>query len=464
MAIPTLPEELLQQIFWNLRLRLPPNELQRTENDRRKSTLHSCLLANRCFHRLALPVLYHSIEVLDINAFDRCHAQRPDLLHLTRGLFVFESRYTAINDPITRSDDDPPEIISGVSVVTLFPRLERLIVQSTQKYWHLTQSLLQCVKGGESRLANEAVPLSKLREFVVEPYDDWLQGDRPSGRVSIIQWAEMLSLMPQVTAFSGIIITFSRKFAMPREFPASIPTHFLKRLAFTSSGFDTHRLGHIISASPALEHLDIEINKDSVGQVEWDIFDKMLSPLCMSLRSLKLNVKEARLGASAAEHPSLIDLRSFSGLRTLTLPIEGILTEPQEYVVPDPDHEDGYSQHATAYADDDEILSEFDSEDEFIETHKLCEGVNTPTIPITHILPSSIRRLRIIDDWNLWADTVRLDMQLRDLMTLPEFGELRFIAVRRPLSFTKHVRVEGWQIDESDPFWKVLRRKSRFLI
>ena len=43
-------------------------------------------------------------------------------------------------------------------------------------------------------------------------------------------------------------------------------------------------------------------------------------------------------------------------------------------------------------------------------------------------------RLRITDDWNLWVDAVRLDVELRKLVLNPRFPDLRSFHVRRKIS------------------------------
>jgi hypothetical protein len=120
--------------------------------------------------------------------------------------------------------------------------------------------------------------------------------------------------------------------------------------------------------------------------------------------------------------------------------VEALLSEPAgEYNVP-----------ATEEAGDDD--------EEFINLHAPGQGVNTPTASLRQILPHSLQRLRIIDDWHLWADAIRLDMELSDLILDPQFAELRSIRVRRKLPWSKHVEDLGWHEYRHGPYWNVLLR------
>jgi hypothetical protein len=138
-----------------------------------------------------------------------------------------------------------------------------------------------------------------------------------------------------------------------------------------------------------------------------------------------------------------MDLASLSHLRSLTLPLEALLSGPAgEYSVP-----------ATDVASHDD-----DDDDEFSGSHAPGHCVNTPTASLRQLLPHSLQRLRIIDDWHLWADAIRLDMELRNLILDTRFFEPRSIRVRRKLPWSKHVKDLGWQEFRHGPYWNVLLR------
>jgi hypothetical protein len=83
------------------------------------------------------------------------------------------------------------------------------------------------------------------------------------------------------------------------------------------------------------------------------------------------------------------------------LPVEAVLYEPAgEYM--DPAHE--ADAEILEDAEEYDMESEDMNEEDFRVLHPPGEGLNTCTIPLHQILPSSIRHLRIVDDWDIWSD------------------------------------------------------------
>jgi hypothetical protein len=143
-------------------------------------------------------------------------------------------------------------------------------------------------------------------------------------------------------------------------------------------------------------------------------------------------------------------------LRSLTLPLEAVLSETVgEHPVPAID--DGQNSESSD-ADGNEDEESLDDEDDVRSSHPPGQGLNTPTVPLHQLLPSSLRHLRIIDDWGLWTDAIRLDVELRDLMLLPHLSELRSIRVKREIPYSKHVRDLGWHHQRRAHQWNVLLR------
>lgn len=140
--------------------------------------------------------------------------------------------------------------------------------------------------------------------------------------------------------------------------------------------------------------------------------------------------------AEVTPRGALVNLTSLHNLQSLALPIEAVLSEP-----------------AFEYS-----ITTGEGGDEAPAPHRVGQGLKTPTVPLRHILPPQLKHLKIMDDWNLWADTLRLDMQLRDLILLPEFSGLRSVRVNRRRPFTKQVRNTGWDDQKSGKYWQILKR------
>jgi hypothetical protein len=223
----------------------------------------------------------------------------------------------------------------------------------------------------------------------------------------------------------------------------------LKRLKLTDQQvpLDTDRLEGILEAFSMLECLDatwafsdmIERGMEWSPGTEWAALGAAVTKHGSKLQKLRLDTAATHF-LPGRPSTALLNLASLSHLRSLTLPVEALLSEPAgEYNVP-----------ATEEAGDDD--------EEFINLHAPGQGVNTPTASLRQILPHSLQRLRIIDDWHLWADAIRLDMELSDLILDPQFAELRSIRVRRKLPWSKHVEDLGWHEYRHGPYWNVLLR------
>ena len=82
-----LPEELLLNILWQLKLSAGP---ARDQNRVLAQTLFSCLLANKTLYRLAKPVLYHTINHKDLFRIAHHLAHNPALADQVRELSAHE--------------------------------------------------------------------------------------------------------------------------------------------------------------------------------------------------------------------------------------------------------------------------------------------------------------------------------------------------------------------------------------
>lgn len=156
-----------------------------------------------------------------------------------------------------------------------------------------------------------------------------------------------------------------------------------------------------------------------------------------------------------------MDVSSLNFLRSIALPIEAILAKPLgTYSVPVdcvPDMSAYVGYHIDNEEECDEEMDDSKLEEELFAKHKAGQGLKSPTIPLAQLLPPGLRYLRVFDDWALWVDTIRLDKELRDLMTDPQFIELRCIRVRRQRPLTRHVKIVGWREEMDARNWHVLR-------
>jgi hypothetical protein len=81
-----LPEELLMNIMWRLKLSMGSHNAPRIENRVLTKTLFSCMLASRTLYRLAKPVLYHTINHKDLFTIAQHLAHEPALADHVREL------------------------------------------------------------------------------------------------------------------------------------------------------------------------------------------------------------------------------------------------------------------------------------------------------------------------------------------------------------------------------------------
>jgi hypothetical protein len=314
--------------------------------------------------------------------------------------------------------------------------------------------LKQYIAAAKAQPGDTSVPLSSLRKLILE------RPDQDDGYLSYQRdhWLSCFLRLPKIESLTLCKLAPETKFIQ-------MPSSSLKSLTITEMhDFLLYKLEDLLKACPVLECLDMTIWPENDYGDDHDIeFDerqtwtdvgRTLSLHGSKLRKIRfdcLNRGSAR--SRHAEENKLINLASLSHLKALTLPIEAILHGPEgKYVVPDAER----YQAAPGYAEDQhDALGE---EDEFRSLHSPGQGLNTPTTPLSQILPKSLKHLRIMDDWDLYVDVIRLDLELRDLMLNSEFSELRTIRVRREFPYSKHVRDLGWRVKRREKFWNVLLR------
>ena len=222
-----------------------------------------------------------------------------------------------------------------------------------------------------------------------------------------------------------------------------------KRLTLTDrrhSTVYTSEVEDVLKAFPMLDCLDATWSFGAHhSSVEWAELGAAVTRHGSNLRKLTLNYYRGMHGSSDVQS-NQTNLASLKHLRELTLPVEALLPEtPRVYTPPPFDEFDpeyyGYSP-----------------EDEDDRSDSQAPAVEIPPVPLCRLLPHSLQHLIIMDDFYLWADTVRLDEELRSLMLDPQFSELRAIRVRRRNPWSEHAKDLGWHEERYGHYWNALLR------
>ena len=487
-----LPEELLQRILWQLKLTTGSGYADMRENALRTRTLLSCMTASRTLYRLANPVLYHTMtKTKDLHLVAHHLAHNPSLADQARELVVAENDCHE-NFPVMHKKDDlhwPQYMHSRMSAHRSFlsypnhdndsdtcgynlPVATFALIVCTNIHtvvmhdFHQVpealpeEFLTECLALGRAESNGSHVPLAKLSKFSLhqptsshgwrsELEIDDEDGDR---RQKSGSWLSCLVRLPRITSLSLRDIPYPSNYA-----DLSLLT--LKSLGLSDvEDLSATTIESLLKAWPMLEVLDVAcMNRyESRVDIDWDGIGTALIQYGSQLRKIRLDTHKVRL--PSLEKRGLINLATLSHLRSLTLPVEAVLAEPAgEHLVPATGYDQNYDLSHADETEDEECL---DDEDDFWSSHPPGEGLNTPTVPLHQLLPRSLRHLRIVDDWDLRTDAIRLDMELRNLMLLPHFSELRSIRIKREIPYSKHVKDLGWRHERRAHRWNVLRRPS----
>lgn len=470
-----LPEELLQIIIWQL---IPSTGFQHeilNANLVSRKTLFSCMLASKKLSRLAKPALYHTINVgRNYLAIAHYLAQHPDAADQVRELCVpsqfchqfvqimcedeflrwpeyMYSRLAA--HPSLLSDRANPgcdgyRMTLATLALVICSKIHTVLLETTTCAELAVSSdfLRECTALGQTQREVASFPLTTLREFKLEyPRKPDYHWDK-SGPDDY--WFSCLLSLPQISSMSLHAIPSGSRYTPLRS-------SRLKSLTMTNmEAMPAKKLGELVKACPMLDCLDLtwKCYTKELVPFDWAEFGDLLTTHGSRIRKFRLNRSKM---ISPATTKNLINLAALSHLQSLTLPIEAVLSESAgQYVVPVIEMEDNPDSLGNADGDGEAT----DDEDDFAASHPPGKGLNTPTVPLHQLLPSTIRHLEIVDDWDLWADAVRLDIQLRSLVVDPRFSELRTTRVRRKLPFTKHVKGLGWQMKRRKHCWNVLSR------
>jgi hypothetical protein len=457
--LPYLPEEVLQNIMWQLKLSLGFDYQVREENCVSRKTLVSCLLSSRAFYRLAKPVLYYTINVEeDLMVVMEHIIQHPGLTDLVCEIAVTQDQcrdgveVSRENTEFRRPTYMPPATFALGHCTRLHTINLETVSQAPTVF---AEAMLDnYIAAAKVQPGDTSVPLSSLRKLILErpKEDDGYLSDQRD------HWLSCFLRLPKIESLTMC------KLAPETEF-IQMPSSSLKSLTITEmQDYLLYKLEDLLKACPVLECLDMTMWPDNdYGNDPDDEFDerqtwtdigRTLSLHGSKLRKIRFNCRDRGDSRSRhAEENKLINLASLTHLEALTLPIEAILHGPEgKYVVPAAER----YQAAPGYAEDQHDA--LGDEDVFRTLHSSGQGLNTPTTPLSQILPKSLKHLRIMDDWDLYADAIRLDLELRDLMLNREFSELRTIRVRREFPYSQHVRDLGWRVKRREQFWNVLLR------
>jgi hypothetical protein len=454
--LPYLPEEVLQNIMWQLKLSLGFDYHVKEENYVSRKTLVSCLLSSRTFYRLAKPVLYHTINMDCLRDIVPYFSQHPGLSDLVREISVTDCDNCDCCDGADSGEDTNTELAwpsctpAAKFVLGYCTRIHTLDLETVGQAPRVFPQVMldECIALALARPGDTSVPLASLRKLILGRFAEY----DPVWAGRCDDWVCTSLRLPQIESLNMCEIGPETRFP-------EIPSSSLKSLTTTMmEGVLLQKLENRLKACPVLERLNMTVwsgEEDDEFHPEnnWTDIGRVLSLYGSKLRKISFDSRGDGLGLASQDN--VINLASLRHLKTLTLPIEAVLHgSVGDYDVPATEHELAAPGYAAAHDD----IEGLEDEDDFRTLHPPEQGVNTPTTPLTQILPTSLRYLRIMDDFHLFSDAVRLDLELRDLMLSPDFSELRTIRVRRKTPFSKHVENLGWHAKRREKYWQVLVR------
>ena len=217
MASEQLPEELLQQIMWGLKLDVY-SDASADDKIATRKTLVSCMLANSTLYRLAEPVLYHSISQQELTKLVQCFIRRPRLVGLVKELRNCDTvgHYQlpeGLHDIDAWREENietcelwsrPYEIPAIGFVLLMCTRLETLVIvgNACDETFPDGYVLAEFTALFEKLSAESGTPLAALRTVVMQPgsnylscmneYDDrWFPGIVSLPNIETIEVAEL---------------------------------------------------------------------------------------------------------------------------------------------------------------------------------------------------------------------------------------------------------------------------------
>jgi len=463
-----LPEELLQQILWHLRLDVY-SDTSADDNLTTRKTLLSCMLANSTLRRLAEPTLYHSICQHELARLVQCFISRPRLAGLVREL---RDRETDCHEQLSEGLHDidawreenietcelwgrPYEIPPIGFVLLMCLRLETFVIE--RNACDLTfphgDFFVECTSLHQQSQTDLGTPLGALRELVMQPgpdyqiamneYDDsWLPGLVLLPNIERIEVAELglydFEVPPSISSLTSLTVGS----------PITVDFGYTGHLALSVV------LERLLSTCPALQYLDLTFHSQpNEGDDSWDSLGHILNNNGLALRVLHLyNPYEVVM---PAHDGTPINLAGMANLRTLTLPCDAVL--PSEW---SPRHIS--SSLPARQADDTNVEDVSPQLDDILQDDESPpeESFDPASVSLTVVLPPSLTQLAIVskDNTELSSNITRLDWELRKVMLSPHFSDLEIIRLWRDQTLTKHTVGPDWEVQRESSCWKLSRR------
>ena len=473
MASVNLPEELLQQIMWGLKLDVYSNTPADDKLATRK-TLLSCMLANSTLHRLAEPVLYHSISQHELTKLVQCFIRRPKLVSLVRALRDCENdthgrltgglcdidAWREENIDICELWGRPYEIPAIGFVLLMCTRLEILVLEKNacDQTFPSGDFLEECTALHQRAHIGLSTPLAALRTLIMQPGpmycfsmfetdDRWLPGLVSLPNIERIEVAELGMYDFEIPSSAGI----STLRSLTIGYPTTAGFGYSGQMALSMV------LERLLVNCPALQYLDIAFETDpNEGDDWWDAIGSMLSNHASSLRTLHLHNPYGVV--MPPEDGAPINLAAMTQLRTLTLPGDAILPSPyNKYGISaslgeqriDGSHLETVSSHLNDVSRDDGSQHPC--------MHGPEKGFDHASVSLTDFLPPYLTQLAIVDNTTLPSNVAKLDFELRKIMISPNFKDLETIRIWRDQAPTKHIMEVDWEIQREDRCWAVSR-------
>ena len=440
----TMPPEMLLHILFFLEPYIGPGSEFRSEHIVLQKTVVSWMCLSRTHYRLAQRVLYHTMTSGQLNgAMQRVNFRVTRCAKIARLVRVLYANY---NESRTMTNfGNLPSVPIVMFQVGFCMNLQALVLSRTTYPRRVLPSQLLRNRNtlAPGWPASSNLLLANLCRFEIHP-DEWLRDDLD---LESDGWLLLLAKLPQMKTISVPTIT-ERALVPPREQAPSQqqaspeeqeqlqeqPLN-TKSLALTSQPLTPGLLEAVLKTFQLLEELSVTWpQKGRIWLAAADIWPELgrvLHEHGLSLRKIHFEYKRESRG-------SLMNLAGLSGLQSLALPIDAVISEPVSR-----------QQAATTAGGAGQAL---------LAPHGAGSGSNTFTIPLIYLLPPNISSLTIMDHRNLQADAHRLDNQLRDLMVHRTFSGLRTIRLRRSRPFIQSGGW-GWFKHSPDRFWQVLERR-----
>jgi hypothetical protein len=472
MTLGQLPEELLQLVIWSLKLDVYSCAPAKDKLVTRK-TLLSCTLANSTLHRLAEPVLYHSISQRELTRLVQCCVRRPKLVNLVRELRDCEpDAHGPLTEGLQDVDDwrgdnieicelwnRPYEMPAVGFVLLMCTRLETLVLEKNA--CDLTfppgDVLAECTALYEKSSAKSGTPLAALRTLVMQPgpdyqfrmneYDEkWFPGVVSLPNIETIEIAELgmydFDVSPSISSLKSLTIGSST----------------MVSFGYTGGMALSLVLEDLLAKCPSLQYLDVTFQSGpNQGDDCLDSLGSMLSNHGSSLRTL--HIYDPYEMVMPAQDGAPISLVTMENLRTLTLPGNAMLPSQcnrrgtsdslPEHQIDGSDRENANSQLNGTSQDDERHLALMNGPEEIIDP---------ASVPLKDILPPNLTQLAIVENTTLASNVAKLDWVLGEVLLSLHFRHLETIRVWRDPALTKQMMDIDWDVETGDGWWKVYRR------